>query len=631
MVMDADLPPYGPEVPPRVPNLLIPPPEGASSTNQNRVQNQFVPPLGLNAEVLRNFAQKQEERERFIFEKAKEEQQKTLHEAEQQVLRLQFALRVEAEGHYAQANDLATAAEIKLAHVEQFASQQIGLAEEYFTSEAAERNALAERANVAIQFANSEANAAQVKLLEAEADRVRYRDTIHAEALAEVQRVKDVATMREVEAQQARQREEQNNVAGFNAYTQEFENQRLADRKLLERTLLDKEQAFQEEKQRLAQEAQIILQQLQFTASLQAEEAKLERQRLIDEAALRATSQDLEMRKMKAKTDELMTMLRDLQNRATPPVQLSPRLKPRMHGSSSDRKASPSNATTVVGVTTTGTRTVTAATHTFTESSKRAPTPPRKPSPGGRMPGGDDPGRGSGDGGNGGNDGRKPPPEYDKGFGKDDDKQRKKKKDDDPPDPPFDGEDGNDDETSSDDEDEGGDGKHKRSDKDLSNAKMLELILKMKSSNKSRTKESEVKLSNVPEPSLFKDWITKTRASLASATGRGDKGLQWVMEAENTEATMESLSRSGNKYLSFDAKLAAECLRITHGDLQRDIKAESDRMAKEGKMLRGRQMLWMIHQWYRIASSAGQLYDLADLTKVTCLRGKSRLTLSSNA
>ena len=61
----------------------------------------------------------------------------------------------------------------------------------------------------------------------------------------------------------------------------------------------------------MAQEAQIILQQLQFTASLQAEEAKLERQRLIDEAALRATSQDLEMRKMKAKTDELMTMLRD--------------------------------------------------------------------------------------------------------------------------------------------------------------------------------------------------------------------------------------------------------------------------------------------------------------------------------
>ena len=168
-----------------------------------------------------------------------------------------------------------------------------------------------------------------------------------------------------------------------------------------------------------------------------------------------------------------------------------------------------------------------------------------------------------------------------------------------------------------------------RSEKYLSTAKMLELILKMKSSNKSRTKESEVKLSNVPEPSLFQDWITKARASLASATGRGDKGLQWVMEAENTEATMDSLSRSGNKYLSFDAKLAAECLRITHGDLQRDIKAESDRMAKEGKMLRGRQMLWMIHQWYRIASSAGQLYDLADLTKVTCLRGKSRLTLSS--
>jgi len=60
MVMDADLPPYGPEVPPKVPNLLIPPPEGASSSNQKQVQSQFVPPLELNAEVLRNFAQKHE-------------------------------------------------------------------------------------------------------------------------------------------------------------------------------------------------------------------------------------------------------------------------------------------------------------------------------------------------------------------------------------------------------------------------------------------------------------------------------------------------------------------------------------------------------------------------------------------
>ena len=37
----------------------------------------------------------------------------------------------------------------------------------------------------------------------------------------------------------------------------------------------------------------------------------------------------------------------------------------------------------------------------------------------------------------------------------------------------------------------------------------------------------------------------------------------------------------------------------------------------------------MIHRWYRIAASAGQLYDLADLIKVTCIRGKSKLTLSS--
>ena len=79
------------------------------------------------------------------------------------------------------------------------------------------------------------------------------------------------------------------------------------------------------------------------------------------------------------------------------------------------------------------------------------------------------------------------------------------------------------------------------------------------------------------------------------------------MEAEKPDASFDALGKSGNKYLAFDIKLAAECLKITHGDLQRDIKAESDRMAKEGRLLRGRQMLGMIHKWYMIAASAGQL------------------------
>jgi hypothetical protein len=126
-IMDEGAPVFGPEVAFEKPTLLPSPPRGASEERQKP----FVPPPGLNAEVLREFTQKQEDHERFVYQKANEHQQKVIQEAEQQVLRLQYALRVETEGHFANAEYIAAEAENKVFHVEQLANAKIVHAEEF--------------------------------------------------------------------------------------------------------------------------------------------------------------------------------------------------------------------------------------------------------------------------------------------------------------------------------------------------------------------------------------------------------------------------------------------------------------------------------------------------------------------
>jgi hypothetical protein len=140
-----------------IPNLFPSPPRGASETTPNPL----VPSLELNAEALRRLEQRQVEHERFLSQKANEEQKKLFQDAEEQVLRLQYALRVEAEGHYASAADYATAAEMKLASVEQIANEQLAFAQERIASEAAERQALTERAQQAVNEARIMADAAR--------------------------------------------------------------------------------------------------------------------------------------------------------------------------------------------------------------------------------------------------------------------------------------------------------------------------------------------------------------------------------------------------------------------------------------------------------------------------------------
>ena len=139
----------------------------------------------------------------------------------------------------------------------------------------------------------------------------------------------------------------------------------------------------------------------------------------------------------------------------------------------------------------------------------------------------------------------------------------------------------------------------------------------LRSSTSKKSKEAEtVKISAIPEnPVKFKAWKSDVRAQIAATSGQADRGLVWALEVEKESATFDSLQDSG-KFPTLDVKLSAALTKLAHGDLGREIALQQERAAKDGRLLRGRQALFMIYQHFKTAEEAGALYDLVDLTKV---------------
>ena len=70
----------------------------------------------------------------------------------------------------------------------------------------------------------------------------------------------------------------------------------------------------------------------------------------------------------------------------------------------------------------------------------------------------------------------------------------------------------------------------------------------------------------------------------------------------------ESLGRP-----TLDVKLGSALRRLLKGDLKQQVQTRAKALEKQGRMLRGRQILWLISQQYALDENRGALYNLGDL------------------
>ena len=233
------------------------------------------------------------------------------------------------------------------------------------------------------------------------------------------------------------------------------------------------------------------------------------------------------------------------------------------------------------------------------------------------VPDGDDPGDGGdGNGGNGGGGPPSPPDPYDKPDG---DKNRKvPRKNRDGPNPPDGGDDGNDDPDDDDDE------KFRRR-----MIKFLGGYVDQRHDDKPKVKEADtIKIPAFPLAETYRNWRIKTREAVVAASTDPDSAFKWVSDSWKEEQTLEAL-RKVAPFATLDAKLLSALTNIITGDFARKVDTFKETEATAGRIVRGRQVLFMLHDHFSTNIKHGATYALQDLFSVQ-LRGENLKSFISN-
>jgi hypothetical protein len=180
------------------------------------------------------------------------------------------------------------------------------------------------------------------------------------------------------------------------------------------------------------------------------------------------------------------------------------------------------------------------------------------------------------------------------------------------------------------DEEEPGDEK-KNTDEAQGMESMFKQFLKFmskaaKDDEEPKGKEADtVKIPQLPTAAQFKSWKNAVRSAVSSASRYPEQAFKWIMEVEESESAYTKLAECSKKFETLDAKLSSALTLVCKGELGRKITLRTEEEAKAMKLIRGRQILWLIYEEYRINEEAGSLNNITDLMKVTMRKDHTKV------
>ena len=128
-----------------------------------------------------------------------------------------------------------------------------------------------------------------------------------------------------------------------------------------------------------------------------------------------------------------------------------------------------------------------------------------------------------------------------------------------------------------------------------------------------RVKEADsIKLSPLPEPPFWEGWRQQLYDDVGAASGVGHDIFQWLHVIQMPGTTFESLADSRGRP-TLDVKLGSALRKLLKGDLKQQVQTKAKALERQGRMLRGRQILWLISQQYALDENRGALYNMGDL------------------
>ena len=137
--------------------------------------------------------------------------------------------------------------------------------------------------------------------------------------------------------------------------------------------------------------------------------------------------------------------------------------------------------------------------------------------------------------------------------------------------------------------------------------------------NTKGSKEAEkINLPNLPKAHAFRNWKLTVRKTILSASVDPDATWLWLLEIEKDTTTYDSLQIPGDYFRTLDTKLcvAVDNLVKDNDSLKNDIMIATETLAKAGKRIAGRQVLYMVYDSYKTSVANGTVFDVMDVIAV---------------
>eukprot|EP00435_Cladocopium_sp_Y103_P015395 s2424_g3.t1 len=151
----------------------------------------------------------------------------------------------------------------------------------------------------------------------------------------------------------------------------------------------------------------------------------------------------------------------------------------------------------------------------------------------------------------------------------------------------------------------------------------------LKSDEKPKIKEADtIKIPRFPLAETYRSWRIKTREAVVAASTDPDIAFSWVSESWKENQTLEAF-RKVAPFSTLDAKLLSALTNIITGDFARKIDTFKETEATAGRIVRGRQVLFKLHDHFSANIKHGATYALQDLFSVQ-LRGDNLKSFISN-
>ena len=139
-----------------------------------------------------------------------------------------------------------------------------------------------------------------------------------------------------------------------------------------------------------------------------------------------------------------------------------------------------------------------------------------------------------------------------------------------------------------------------------------------------RLQISELQFDKCPTPSTFSCWKIRFKTLVSSCSDFPSEAMLWIKEVEMVDSVDELKSSRSIERKDFpnfevlDARIASALNKIIQNSyFKKKVCLKEQKAHKEDRFLRGRQIVYMIYDYFRVTGVHDTVLDCADLFSIT--------------